>query len=127
MFHTTRSASPLLAALTLCLASLGAQAADAPAHMANGILVGHDGMALYTFDKDAADKSVCNGPCAKLWPPLAAAAGDQPMGGYGIVTRDDGSRQWSYKNKPLYTYQGDQKAGDRTGDNFKDVWHLVKE
>jgi predicted lipoprotein with Yx(FWY)xxD motif len=33
----------------------------------------------------------------------------------------------AYKGKPLYFYQADQKAGDRSGDNFKDVWHLVKE
>lgn len=121
------SAGQLIAALGLCLAAFGAAAADAPAKMDNGILVAPNGMALYTFDKDAADKSNCNGPCTKVWPPLAATASDQPMGAYGIATRDDGSRQWSYKTKPLYYYQGDQKAGDRSGDNFKDVWHLIKE
>jgi predicted lipoprotein with Yx(FWY)xxD motif len=127
MFHPRTTTSHFVAALSLCLASLGALAADAPAHMADGMLVDHKGMALYSFDKDAADKSNCNGPCAKVWPPLAAAAGDQPMGAYGIVTREDGTRQWSYKSKPLYLYQADQKAGDHGGDNFKDVWHLIKE
>ncbi|MBT9504694.1 MAG: hypothetical protein IV092_25840, partial [Burkholderiaceae bacterium] len=29
--------------------------------------------------------------------------------------------------KPLYFYQADQKAGERNGDNFKDVWHIVKD
>lgn len=116
--------------LSLGLASLTAAATDAPAKLANGALVAaSNGMTLYTFDKDAtgSDKSVCNGPCATLWPPLMAAASDQPIGAYAIVTRDDGARQWSYKGKPLYFYQGDQKAGDRKGDNFKGVWHIIKE
>ncbi len=97
--------------------------------VADGVLVAPGGMTLYTFDKDTANsgKSACNGPCAVVWPPLMAAAADQPTGHYSIVTRDDGSRQWAYKGKPVYTYKSDQKAGDRTGDNFKDVWHVIKD
>ena len=72
-------------------------------------------------------KSTCNGGCAALWPPAMAAASDQPAGAYTIVMRDDGARQWAYKGKPVYTYQADQKPGDRAGDNFKDVWHIIKD
>ena len=123
------NASRLLGAFVLALSSLAASAADAPAKLVNGVLVAANGMTLYTFDKDTAGsgKSTCNGPCATLWPPLMATAADQPAGAWGVVTRDDGSRQWSYKGKPLYFYQADQKAGDRSGDNFKDVWHVIKE
>jgi predicted lipoprotein with Yx(FWY)xxD motif len=101
----------------------------APAMLANGALVAPNGMTLYTFDKDTAGsgKSTCNGPCAALWPPLTAGANDQPTGAYSVVTRDDGSRQWAYKGKPVYFYKPDTKAGDRTGDNFRDVWHIIKE
>ena len=111
------------------VASVAAVAADAPAKMAGGTLVAANGMTLYTFDNDKAGsgKSVCNGPCAGLWPPLMASSTDQPTGDYSVVTRDDGSRQLAYKGKPLYFYKADQKAGDRTGDKFKDVWHVVKE
>lgn len=107
--------------------SVSAVAADAPAKMSGGPLVAANGMTLYTFDADKAGsgKSACNGPCAGLWPPLLAA--DQPSGEYSVVTRDDGARQLAYKGKPLYFYKADQKAGDRTGDNFKDVWHIIKE
>ena len=116
------------AALVLGCATLAAIAADAPAKMAGGVLVGANSMTLYTFDKDMADsgKSVCNGPCATAWPPLMATAADQAMGGYSLVTRDDGGKQWAYKGKPLYFFQGDKTAADRMGDNFKDVWHVVK-
>lgn len=108
--------------------SVSAVAADAPAKMSGGALVAANGMTLYTFDADKAGsgKSACNGPCAALWPPLTAAT-DQPSGDYSVVTRDDGARQLAYKGKPLYFYKADQKAGDRTGDNFKDVWHIIKE
>ena len=124
--------SSLVATLVLGAASIAtcvsAIAADAPAMMTGGVLVAANGMTLYTFDTDKAGsgKSVCNGPCAGLWPPLMAGATDQPTGDYSVVTRDDGARQVAYKGKPLYFYKADQKAGDRTGDNFKDVWHIVK-
>jgi predicted lipoprotein with Yx(FWY)xxD motif len=109
--------------------SVAAMAADAPAKLAGGVLVAANGMTLYTFDADKASsgKSACNGPCAGLWPPLTALASDQPGSPYSVVTRDDGSRQFAYKGKPLYFYKADQKAGDQLGDNFKDVWHVVKE
>ena len=71
-------------------------------------------------------KSVCNGPCAALWPPAMAAADAKPEGDFTIVVRDDGARQWAYKGKPVYTYTGDKKAGETTGDNFKDSWHVIK-
>ncbi len=85
------------------------------------------GMSLYTFDKDKDGKSACNGPCAANWPALKAEASDQDSGGYTIITRDDGSRQWAYKNKPLYTFVKDQKPGDTTGDGFLNgAWHLAR-
>jgi predicted lipoprotein with Yx(FWY)xxD motif len=85
------------------------------------------GMSLYTFDKDTAGKSACNGPCATNWPVLAAEASDQPGEGYTIITRDDGTKQWAYKDKPLYTFAKDQKPGDITGDGFLNgAWHLAQ-
>ena len=116
-------------AAAFTLAACGTMMAPGPAKLSNGMLVGANGMTLYTFDRDIANagKSACNGPCATLWPPLMAAASDQPGGAWSVVVRDDGARQWAYKGKPVYFYEKDKQAGDRTGDNFKDVWHTVKE
>jgi len=102
--------------------------AQAPLKTENGILVDQAGMTVYTFDKDEAGsgKSACNGGCATAWPPVAAQADAKPEGKYGIVTRDDGSKQWSYDGKPLYTFAKDNAPGAATGDNFKEVWHVVK-
>jgi predicted lipoprotein with Yx(FWY)xxD motif len=89
-------------------------------------LVDAKGMTLYTFDKDAGGKSACNGPCVANWPPLAATADAKPMGEWTVVTRDDGSKMWAYKGKPLYTFKKDTKPGDINGDGFLNgAWHLA--
>ncbi|MES2878335.1 MAG: hypothetical protein V4713_07920 [Pseudomonadota bacterium] len=116
--------------LALSLAFLGACASvQATAPMAaHGMLVGPNGMTLYTFDKDVAGsgKSMCNGPCATNWPPMMAAAADQASGNFSIITRDDGTRQWAVKGKPVYFWSKDSKPGDKTGDGFNKVWQIAK-
>ena len=88
--------------------------------------VDEKGMTLYTFDKDTAGKSACNGPCATNWPPLMAGASAAAMGDWTVVTRDDGAKQWAYKAKPLYTFAKDTKAGDVSGDGFLNgAWHVA--
>jgi predicted lipoprotein with Yx(FWY)xxD motif len=92
-----------------------------------GVLTNSNGMTLYTFDKDTAGKSACNGPCATNWPPLLASGDAKGDGDYSVVTRDDGKKQWAYKGKPLYTWSKDQKPGDKTGDGVNNnTWHIAK-
>ena len=90
----------LVSATLAACSSMGGTAA--PAMMSGDVLTGSNGMTLYTFDKDAAGKSMCNGPCATNWPPLYAKDGDVASGNYSIITRDDGKKQWALKGKPLY-------------------------
>lgn len=118
----------LLATLSLLLMSSATWADGAPVKAASGVLVGANDMTLYTFDKDMAGsgKSVCNGPCATNWPPLAAAADAKADGDYSIITRDDGTMQWAFKGKPLYYWIKDQKPGDMSGDGFNGVWKAAK-
>lgn len=81
---------------------------------------------LYTFDKDMKGMSMCNDKCAQNWPPLAAAAKAKPMGDWTIVDRQDGTKQWAYKGKPLYTFAKDMKAGDAMGNGAGNgVWHVA--
>ncbi|MEU9945635.1 hypothetical protein [Streptomyces lavendulae] len=56
------------------------------------MLVTHDGMTLYAFDKDANGKSMANGETAANWPPLLVKSdhGD-PEGTWTHITRDDGA------------------------------------
>jgi predicted lipoprotein with Yx(FWY)xxD motif len=111
-------------------AILGACASmSMPAKTENGMLVGPNGMTLYTFDKDKAGdgKSVCVDKCAVNWPPLMADAGANGSGDWSVITRTDGSKQWAYKGWPLYYWVKDQKPGDKTGDDVGKVWHIVKQ
>ena len=116
----------IFAALLLSGSGLPA-VGQVPAKVSDGVLVNDAGMTLYTFDKDTNGKSACNGPCATNWPPLTAGAGATASGDWSIITRDDGTRQWAYKGKPLYIWSKDQKPGDRSGDGFlNNQWHVAK-
>lgn len=119
---------PVSTLLVSLLAAGPAAAADSALRKLDGVLADANGRTVYTFDKDAAGsgKSACTGPCAALWPPVPADAA--PVSApYSAVTRDDGSKQLAYEGKPLYLYSADKKPGERTGDGFKDVWHVVKD
>ncbi len=119
--------------LVLALALIGAPmalAADVPAMPSDTaigkVLVDAKGMTLYSFDNDVGGKSACNGPCAANWPPLTASGYAAGMGDWSVVTRDDGTRQWAYKGKPLYSWSKDAKPGDTTGDGFNGKWHAAR-
>ena len=126
-----RASIRILVAVVASLAVTSAANAAPPTRTATTAkgpaLTDSRGMSLYTFDKDTDGKSACNGPCVANWPVLKAEASDQPGDNYTIITRDDGSRQWAHKGKPLYTFVKDQKAGDISGDGFLNgVWHLAQ-
>jgi predicted lipoprotein with Yx(FWY)xxD motif len=118
-----------VAALTFILASSAASAqmlktADTPK---GKTFVDTKGMTLYTFDKDAGGKSMCNGPCAENWPPLMTANGAKSTADMTVVVRDDGKKMWAYKGKPLYTFKKDTAPGETNGDGFLNgAWHMAK-
>jgi predicted lipoprotein with Yx(FWY)xxD motif len=123
------------AVITSAVLSLGATLALAqtaePAKVGDTskgkVLVDAKGMTLYTLDRDTTpNKSTCNGQCATNWPPLPVAADAKDMGAWTVVTRDDGSKQWAYKGKPLYFWKDDKKAGDVDGDGRGNgIWHIA--
>lgn len=125
---TFKTRATLIASLALTVLAACATTATAPVKVSDGVLVGPNGMTLYTFDKDMAGsgKSTCNGPCAANWPPLTATATDAASGDYSVITRDDGSKQWTIKGKPVYFWAKDSKPGDKTGDGFNKVWQTAK-
>jgi predicted lipoprotein with Yx(FWY)xxD motif len=97
------------------------------------VLVNDQGRTLYLFRADHGTTSACTGGCATEWPPLRAAG--KPKVGTGLqasavttIKRSDGKPQVSYHGHPLYTYVGDQKAGDTTGQGinaFGAAWYAV--
>jgi len=124
----------VLTAVSIAALSLGTSIAwsqmSVPAKIADTskgkTLVDVEGMTLYTFDRDTApDKSACNGKCASNWPPFVAAADAKTRGDWTVIVRDDGTKQWAYKGKPLYKWMDDHKPGDVDGDGRNNVWHLA--
>jgi predicted lipoprotein with Yx(FWY)xxD motif len=122
--------SHLAAAMGLALVfstAAFAQAMPEGVKLSSGMLTDAKGMTLYTFDNDKTPgQSSCSGNCLRNWPALVAAADAKPMGDWTVISRDDGSKQWAYKGKPLYTFIKDAKAGDNTGDNVGNVWHTAR-
>ena len=120
-----------LVASAIVAAAIGgyavAQTMPATVHAMNGMLMDAKGMTLYTWDNDKeADKSACTGNCLMNWPRLTAAATDKDTGDWKVITNADGSKQWSYKGKPLYYFVMDKAAGDKIGDGRGMVWHVAK-
>ncbi|MFC3084842.1 COG4315 family predicted lipoprotein [Tabrizicola soli] len=115
-------------ALALSLALLAAPAfAEVTAVVEkDGILTDANGMTLYTYDEDKDGMSSCYDQCAANWPPLAAGADAAAEGDYGLTDRTDGTKQWTYKQMPLYLWVKDAKPGDMTGDGVNGVWHVAK-
>src|SRR5262249_36061455 len=71
------------------------------------------GEALYSFSRDGNGSSHCYGACAKAWPP--ALTKGTPRAGKGVsasslgsVRRSDGTRQLTFKGRPLYYYDADK-------------------
>ena len=65
--------------------------------------------AIYIFEKDPKDGTVCYDECAEAWPPVFTKG--EPVAGKGVkqsllgtIERRDGGRQVTYAGKPLYYY-----------------------
>jgi predicted lipoprotein with Yx(FWY)xxD motif len=97
-----------------------------PAFWGNGLLVTPTGRTLYTFDADTAGASTCTGDCAQTWTPFAPAAADSAFAEFTIVARDDGTRQWALKGRPLYLCNQDRVMGDAACDKRDKAWHAVR-
>ena len=92
-------------------------------------LTDSNGMTLYIFKKDSPGKSVCAGPCIEKWPPYSREKMEVPKGvsagDFGIITREDGKIQATYKGRPLYYYVGDKASGDVHGQGLGNVWFVA--
>lgn len=117
----TRNLKLALIALSFCTVAGAATTVEK-----DGVLRDETGRTLYLFAKDEVGKSNCVEGCLAKWPAFAAKADAQPSGDLTVVTRNDGSKQWALKGKPLYYFIGDAKAGDVNGDGMGGVWSAVR-
>jgi predicted lipoprotein with Yx(FWY)xxD motif len=65
--------------------------------------------AIYVFERDRRNRTVCYGDCAEAWPPVFSQG--NPRAGKGIrasllgtIERRDGRMQVTYAGRPLYFY-----------------------
>ena len=99
----------------------------------SGNFVGPNGLTLYHFDKDAADKSNCtSSQCVANWPALTVASASAITLGAGLdassfatITGPTGGLQVTFNHVPLYNFAGDSKPGDKNGDGVGGIWHIA--
>ena len=120
-----------MAATTSMRASNGTVKVVASSKYGN-VLAAANGMTLYRYTPDKKGVSVCNGACAKYWPPLllkgtakATAGSGASAGLLGTTMRANGAAQVTYAGFPLYFYAGDSKPGDVKGEGFEKTWYVV--
>lgn len=53
--------------------------------------------------------------CAAAWPPFYADDAARPVGGWSVVERPDGKKQWAYNGLAVYTSALDRQPGDVIG------------
>jgi predicted lipoprotein with Yx(FWY)xxD motif len=95
------------------------------------VLVGPNGMTLYTFDRDSLNESVCYERCSEIWWPYVVRNADSLTAGEGVtgeldtIERTTGSLQVTYNGRPLYYWYEDYAAGDTNGQGVGGVWWPV--
>jgi predicted lipoprotein with Yx(FWY)xxD motif len=96
------------------------------------VLVAANGKTLYRYTPDKKNRSVCNGACIAYWPPLLVKGTAKPTAGsgasaslLGVTMRSNGAHQVTYAGFPLYSYVGDKKAGQASGEGFQKTWYVV--
>lgn len=95
------------------------------------IVVDGKGMTVYVYDKDKANSgsSACTGNCAGLWPAVTTTASTPKVTGVtgtvSTITGTAGGKQVTLNGLPLYTWQGDSKAGDVSGQGYGGIWWAV--
>lgn len=86
------------------------------------VLVTLDGMTIYAPKAD----TMCDDACASQWRPVEAPWLANPIGDqWRITQREDGLAQWTFADRPLYTFSGDFKAGDTNGIEDSSDWGIV--
>lgn len=94
------------------------------------ILTDSAGRTLYFFSNDANGNSSCTGGCLVAWPVFYNAnltlPGSLTASDFGTITRNDGSKQTTFKGWPLYYYQSDAHPYDVTGDGVGNIWFVAK-
>jgi len=99
------------------------------------ILVDSKGLTLYMFVPDKRKRVTCVSTCAAIWPPVKlpahatiVAKGEAKQKLLGSDRDPAGGRVVTYHGWPLYTYIGDRKPGQATGQALNlngGLWYVL--
>lgn len=93
------------------------------------VLVDGRGRTLYLFEKDQNGVSACTTACAHYWPALTSHGTPRAAGGVlQSLLRIGPAHQVLYAGHPLYTFVGDKRAGQTSGEgltNFGAGWYAL--
>jgi predicted lipoprotein with Yx(FWY)xxD motif len=96
---------------------------------AGSYLVDSKGMSLYYFKKDMPSIGACINECLTKWPVFYTEkiVVKKPLKkkDFGVITRDDGQKQTTYKGWRLYYFFKDAKPGDMNGEGVNNVWYVI--
>ena len=123
-------------------AAVATRVENGGARLVGGAGSAQPNFALYTFDSDGPDNSVCFNGCADVWPPLLVASPDILVGAGGVTgsfgtierTRTEVDAcgnsntiteyQVTYNRQPLYFFRDDTSANDTNGAS-RPNWRLA--
>ncbi len=100
------------------------------------VLVNARGRTLYVLTPETTKRVLCkSSSCLSSWPLLktgrstALKAGSGVKGRLGRLSRGGGTYQVTLRGLPLYTFAGDTRSGQATGEglqSFGGTWHVVR-
>lgn len=102
------------------------------------VLVDARGDTVYMFPPDQHQRVTCTAQCASIWPPVTVSSGAIPTAGAGVRSKllstvadpaHGNERVITYDGWPLYTYIGDDRPGEATGqglDRNGGFWFVLR-
>jgi predicted lipoprotein with Yx(FWY)xxD motif len=121
---STPTTAPTMAPTPTNASNFTVQTAQATVNgKAKTILTDAQGRTLYYFTPDTASKTVCTGSCAQTWPPLLFTGAGNPTASTALpgeleVYQNANGNQVIYDDHALYTYSGDNAAGQTNGEGL---------
>lgn len=127
----------LVLALTACAPTLPRQSRQVDPIIGTsergklGTVLTADGQTLYLYTKDRPGETRCVERCAQDWPPVIVTRHPDTTGAVrgklGTVKRDDGRRQLTYNDVPVYLYIEDAPhSDDANGQDVDHEWYVLK-
>jgi len=92
------------------------------------VVVDGQGHTVYVLTADGKDHATCDAGCQHYWPPIGQAKARGVAATVGTTALPGGGATATVGGLPVYTYSGDQKAGEVNGEGveeFGGTWYAV--